>query len=135
MRTIHQTSVSVHSATVFGGTGYRGQHVVRRLVKTGYRVRVAVRHPRANLFQNMGGAVQQTQADVSDVNSIAGAIEGAEGVVNTVGLYVEKGAASFGAVHAAGARAVAEQSANIARMGSDPFLWRMSHDVRGFIRG
>ena len=51
--------------TVFGGTGYLGQHIVRRLGQSGYKVRVAVRHPRTDLVQNMDDAVEHMRADVS----------------------------------------------------------------------
>ena len=96
--------------TVFGGTGYLGQHIVRRLAQAGYRVRVAVRHPRTNLFQNMGDAVKHVQADITDRSSIPAAIEGSDATVNSVGLYVEKGATGFDEVHVEGAYAVAQQS-------------------------
>ena len=85
--------------TVFGGTGYLGQHIVRHLGQGGYRVRVAVRHPQAELFQNMGDAVEQVQADVTDEPSVTRAIRGSDATVNAVGLYIEKGAISFDAVH------------------------------------
>ena len=100
--------------TVFGGTGYLGQHIVRRLGQAGYRVCVAVRHPRKSLFQIMGDAVDQIRADVTDKSSIAAAIEGSNATVNAVGLYTEKGPLSFDAVHVEGACAVAEQSAAMA---------------------
>lgn len=96
--------------TVFGGTGYLGQFIVRRLGQVSYRVRVAVRHPRADLFQDMGDTVQQLQADVTDAASVTTAIDHAEWVINAVGLYVETDAVSFDAVHVEGARTVAQQS-------------------------
>ena len=37
-------------ATVFGGSGFIGRHVVKRLAGQGYIVRVAVRDPEAALF-------------------------------------------------------------------------------------
>jgi NADH dehydrogenase len=113
--------------TVFGGTGYLGRRAVHHLVQAGYRVRAAVRHPQPDLFQNIGDAVEQTQADVTDAHSITSAIQGAVSVVNTVGLYVESGATSFQSVHVEGAREVALQSAaagvqlvHISGIGADP---------------
>lgn len=103
--------MSGNQVTVFGGTGYLGRHVVHHLVRAGYRVRVSVRDPQPSLFRDTGGAVEQTQVDVREETSVAAAIKGVDGVVNAVGLYVERGAATFEAVHAEGALHVARQSA------------------------
>ena len=96
--------------TVFGGTGYLGQRIVCRLGQAGYRVRVAVRHPRTTLFKNMGDAAEQVQADVTDESAVTRAIRGSDATVNAVGLYIEKNATSFDTVHVEGAHAVAQQS-------------------------
>ena len=58
----------------------------------------------------MGDAVEQVQADVTDESSVIRAIRGSDATVNAVGLYIEKGAISFDAVHVLGAHAVAKQS-------------------------
>ncbi|MDA9981974.1 complex I NDUFA9 subunit family protein [Gammaproteobacteria bacterium] len=98
--------------TVFGGTGFLGQYIVRHLAQNGYRVRVAVRHPKSHLFQEIDN-IDQVQANVTDAGSVSSALEGMGGVVNAVGLYVETSAASFSAVHVSGAREVAVQAARI----------------------
>jgi NADH dehydrogenase len=98
---------------VFGGTGFLGQHIVRNLAQNGFRVRVAVRHPQPELFKELNGTVEQVQADITDSLSVTRALEGADSVVNTVGLYVETSTSSFSAVHVSGAREVAAQSASI----------------------
>ena len=46
-------------ATVFGGSGFIGRYVVKRLAQQGYIVRVAVRDPEAALFLKPMGAVGQ----------------------------------------------------------------------------
>ena len=58
------------------------------------------------------------RADVRDEDSVTRAVEGSGAVVNAVGLYVERGEATFDAVHVLGARHVARQSARagIARL-------------------
>ncbi len=104
-------NLSGNRVTVFGGTGYLGRCVVHHLAQEGCRVRVAVRHPQSDLFQDVGDTIHQIQADVSDVKSIHRALEGADSVVNAVGLYVETSTTSFSAVHVVGAREVAAQSA------------------------
>ncbi|MFN8831584.1 MAG: complex I NDUFA9 subunit family protein [Labrys sp. (in: a-proteobacteria)] len=96
--------------TVFGGSGFIGRHTVRALAKRGYRVRVAVRRPDlAFHLQPLGnvGQIHAVQANLRYPTSIAAAVEGADAVVNLVGLLHESGRNSFEAVQAFGAGAVA----------------------------
>ncbi|POR47318.1 complex I NDUFA9 subunit family protein [Bosea psychrotolerans] len=100
--------------TVFGGSGFVGRHVVRALVKRGYRVRVAVRRPDlAGFLQPLGtvGQIHAVQANLRYPDSVAAAIKGADAVVNLVGILQEGGRQSFAGVHANGARAVAQACA------------------------
>jgi uncharacterized protein YbjT (DUF2867 family) len=116
--------------TVFGGSGFLGREIVRRLAADGAEVRIAVRHPEraAFLTESSGGQITAVQADVWDEASVGPAIAGADAVVNTVGHYVERGAASFEAIHGQGARHVAvaaaragiERLAHISGIGADP---------------
>ena len=115
------------TVTVFGGTGYLGRFIVHRLVKKGCNVRVAARRPQPDLFQDTDDSIQHMQADVTDVKSITRAVQGADSVVNTVGLYVETSDHSFSAVHVEGARNVATETAraeaqlvHISGIGADP---------------
>ncbi len=74
--------------TVFGGSGFLGRYIVRRLAKLGCRVRVAVRRPNEALFLRPYGAVGQVaiiQANVRDEASVRAAIRGADAVVNCAG--------------------------------------------------
>ncbi|MGH8658934.1 MAG: SDR family NAD(P)-dependent oxidoreductase, partial [Gammaproteobacteria bacterium] len=66
------------SVTVFGGSGFLGQHIVKRLAAQGVRVRVAVRHPPAVVGAlSDNGRIVAVQADVREQRSVAQAIEGA----------------------------------------------------------
>ncbi len=98
--------MGTESVTVFGGTGFLGQAIVRQLVESQSLVRVAVRHPAAEYAKD----VEQIQADVRDEAAVAAAIAGAQAVVNVVGLYVERGKETFDAVHVQGALHVARQA-------------------------
>ena len=117
--------------TVFGGSGFLGRRIVERLATDGAQVRIAVRRPdRANSLTSLGGPGQVTavRADVWDAATVGPALADADAVVNTVGHYVERGDASFEAIHGEGARhvAAAAQAAGVARLvhisgiGADP---------------
>src|SRR5213595_3235187 len=95
---------------VFGGSGFVGRHVVRALARRGYRIRVAVRRPDlAGYLQPLGsvGQIHAVQANLRYPDSVRRAVEGADAVVNLVGILAKSGAQTFQAVHVAGARAVA----------------------------
>ncbi|CAA7625493.1 putative NADH-ubiquinone oxidoreductase 40 kDa subunit [Magnetospirillum sp. LM-5] len=97
--------------TVFGGSGFIGRQVVRKLAATGWIVRAAVRDPVAAAFlKPMGdpGQVNPVMADVTKPASVAAALAGADAVVNLVGILYESGKRTFDAVHRQGAANVAE---------------------------
>jgi uncharacterized protein YbjT (DUF2867 family) len=101
-------------ATVFGGSGFVGRYVVKRLARQGYIVRVAVRDPEAALFLKPMGAVGQIVplfASVTNEATVKRAIEGADVLVNAVGILTESGSASFHAIHAEGAERIARIAA------------------------
>jgi NADH dehydrogenase len=96
--------------TVFGGSGFVGRNLVRSLAKRGFRVRVAVRRPDLAQYLMTAGAVGQihgVQANLRYPDSIAAAVEGAEAVVNLVGVMHSRGLNTFDAVQAFGPGAIA----------------------------
>ncbi len=100
--------------TVFGGSGFVGKYIVRDLCRKGYRVRVAVRNPHLAGDQRLAGDVGQVQivqANVRNRPSIERAIEGADGVINLVGILYEKGQQTFSGTQGLGAKNVAEIAA------------------------
>src|SRR5262249_17511143 len=77
----------------------------------GKRVRVAMRRPHLGVdLRVLGdvGQVQIVQANVRFPDSVDAALEGAEGVVNLVGVLSENGKQNFNALHVEGAQAIAE---------------------------
>ncbi|CAN1570394.1 COG0702 Predicted nucleoside-diphosphate-sugar epimerases [Rhabdaerophilaceae bacterium] len=105
--------------TVFGGSGFLGRHLTQVLAKRGWRVRAAVRRPDlAGHLQPLGavGQIHAVQANLRYPESVARAVEGADAVVNLVGILHEGGRQTFSAVQAQGPRVVAEaaQKAGVA---------------------
>ncbi len=101
-------------ATVFGGSGFIGRYVVKRLAARGYIVRVAVRYPESALFlKTMGGVGQivPLSASITDEAAVARAVEGAEIVVNAVGILAESRAGDFQRIQAEGAGRIARLAA------------------------
>jgi NADH dehydrogenase len=106
--------------TVFGGTGFLGQRIVRHLRERDAPVRVASRHPERarELLGTSEPGLDSVAADVHDDRSVADAIAGSDAVVNAVSLYVEHGRETFRSVHVEAARRVAAeaQRAGVARL-------------------
>jgi NADH dehydrogenase len=118
-------------ATVFGGSGFIGRYVVKRLAATGHVVRVAVRDPEAALFLKPMGAVGQVvplYASLTNRATVERAVAEADFVVNLVGILAEQRHGDFARVQAEGPKHVAEASAaagvkrlvQVSAIGADP---------------
>lgn len=97
--------------TIFGGSGFVGTQIVQRLARKGYRIRVAVRRPDlAGHLRPLGrvGQIYAVQANIRDDASVTHAVQGADIVINLVGIGFERGNQRFAAVHMAGAERVAK---------------------------
>ena len=71
--------------TIYGGSGFVGRYIARRMAKEGWRVRVATRDPNEAAFVRPYGVVGQVEpvfANIRDDNSVRAAIRGADAVVN-----------------------------------------------------
>lgn len=100
--------------TIFGGSGFVGRYIARRLAYQGWRIRVAVRHVKEAGFVRTYGAVGQVEpvfCNIRDDQSVAEVLTGADAVVNCVGILAETGRNSFAAVQAEGAARIARLSA------------------------
>ena len=96
--------------TLIGGGGFVGRYVAQELLKTGARVRIAQRDPKAAFFLKTQGALGQMQfaaVDVTRPDSIARAVRGSDAVVNLVGVL----AGNFQKVQVEGAANVAKAAA------------------------
>jgi uncharacterized protein YbjT (DUF2867 family) len=109
--------------TIFGGSGFVGRYVARRMAKEGWRVRVAVRRPNEAIFVRPYGTVGQVEpilANIRDDDSVRAAIHGADAVVNCVGILAESGKNTFGLVQHHGA-------ARVARMATEEGVGTLVH--------
>lgn len=100
--------------TIYGGSGFLGRYIARRMAKQGWRIRIAVRRPNEALFVKPYGAVGQLEpvlCNIRDDASVRAAMNGADAVVNCVGTFDKGGANNFGAVHVEGAGRIARIAA------------------------
>jgi uncharacterized protein YbjT (DUF2867 family) len=115
---------------VFGGSGFIGRYLIRRLAQAGANVTVAVRDPEAASFlKPMGdvGQVTPIYANVRKPKTVARALEDADAVVNLTGV-LHQGDQTFAGVHAIGAKNIAAAAAEkgisrfiqMSAIGADP---------------
>lgn len=100
--------------TIFGGSGFVGRYIARRMAKEGWRVRVACRRPNEALFvkpYGVPGQVEPLACNIRDDASVLSMIRGADAVVNCVGVLNSVGANTFDAVQAEGAGRIARLAA------------------------
>ncbi len=91
--------------TIYGGSGFVGRYIARRLAKEGWRVRVAVRRPNEAMHvkpYGTPGQVEPVLCNIRDDASVRAVMQGADAVVNCVGILAENGKNRFGAVQAEG---------------------------------
>ncbi|MGY6535425.1 MAG: complex I NDUFA9 subunit family protein [Pararhodobacter sp.] len=107
--------------TIFGGSGFVGRYIARRMARAGWRVRVAVRRPNEALFVRTYGVVGQVEpflCNVRDEDSVRAALAGADAAVNCVGILFESGKNRFDAVQT-------EAPARIARVAAEAGVARL----------
>jgi len=100
--------------TILGGSGFVGRYIARRMAQAGWRVRVAVRRPEQAGFVRPYGAVGQVEpmlCNIRDAASLRAVIQGADAVVNCVGILSETGKNRFDAVQAKGPALAAQIAA------------------------
>jgi NADH dehydrogenase len=116
--------------TIYGGSGFVGRYIARRMAKEGWRVRVAVRRPNEAMHvkpYGVPGQVEPVFCNIRDDASVAAVMQGADAVVNCVGVLNELGKNTFDAVQSDGAGRVAriaaeqgvDQMVHISAIGAD----------------
>ena len=109
--------------TIYGGSGFVGRYIARRLAKEGWRVRVAVRRPNEAMHvkpYGTPGQVEPVLCNIRDDASVRAVMQGSDAVVNCVGILAEAGKNRFDAVQAEG-------PGRVARIAAETGITRMVH--------
>ena len=111
------------TAVVFGGGGFIGRHLVQRLGKTGAVVRVPSRHVSRVAFLRTAGVVGQIVPEMVatyDDAELTDVIQGADLVINLIGILAESRRNSFQRIHA-------DIPGRIARVAAEQGVKRLVH--------
>lgn len=117
--------------TVFGGAGFIGRHLVRRLAAAGHRVRIVCRDAESARFLMTAGSPGQIvpmAGDITNRDAVERAVQGADWVVNLVGIMAPLGRQMFKRIHVDGAELVARAArdhgvqalVHVSAIGADP---------------
>ncbi len=101
----------MQTITIFGGSGFVGRSLVQKFADRGDLIRVAVRNPLAAQYLKPLGEVGQitlVQASITSDKEVTKAIQGADIVINLVGILYETKSQTFEAIHVEGAKRVAK---------------------------
>ncbi|QIT36624.1 complex I NDUFA9 subunit family protein [Wolbachia endosymbiont of Brugia pahangi] len=105
----------IKRVVIFGGTGFIGKHIVRRLATAGYLIRVFVRNQEKAACLKLCGNLGQIsifKGDFFDEKLILESVEECNVVINLVGILYEVKEHSFYAVHVG----IAEKIARAAKI-------------------
>ncbi|MGR3461214.1 MAG: complex I NDUFA9 subunit family protein [Roseovarius sp.] len=100
--------------TIYGGSGFVGRYIARRMASAGWRVRVAVRRPNEAMHvkpYGVPGQVEPVFCNIRDDASVRAVMLGADAVVNCVGTFDRGGRNNFHAVQDEGATRIARIAA------------------------
>ena len=89
---------------IFGGSGQIGRHLIRKLTKNNFKVKVVTRniHQKGYIIKTQANAgyVDVIESNIFDEKKIRACFENAEVCINLVGiLYEKKGGNSFNNIH------------------------------------
>lgn len=107
-------NIMTKTMCIFGGTGFIGRHLVKKLADDGWQIKVASRSPQKAYFLRPCGTVGQIVpvcCDIMDDKSLRDTIADCDAVVNLVGILYQKGRSTFQRTHAEFPRRLAKISA------------------------
>ncbi|QOD38425.1 complex I NDUFA9 subunit family protein [Candidatus Wolbachia massiliensis] len=110
---------------IFGGTGFIGKHIVRRLATAGYLIRIFTRNQaKAACLKLCGnlGQISIFKGDFFDEKSVLESVEECDVVINLVGTLYEAKKRDFHTLHVE----IAERIARVAKIKSVPMMIHFS---------
>ena len=113
--------MTLHRVTILGASGFIGRYVVRDLARDGAVIAACGRNAAtAGFLRPMGdvGQIATFSADLGDERALAAVVEGADAVVNLVGILYESGKQRFDLAHHRGPQKLAAlaKSAGVKRL-------------------
>ncbi|MCA4773822.1 complex I NDUFA9 subunit family protein [Wolbachia endosymbiont of Mansonella perstans] len=115
----------VKRVVIFGGTGFIGKYIVRRLAAAGYLIRIFTRdHEKAACLKLCGnlGQISVLKGDFSNEKSILESVEKCDAVISLVGILYETKKRDFYAIHVG----IAERIARAAKIKNIPMMIHFS---------
>ncbi len=90
----------IKTIAVLGGSGFVGRHLVNRLTKEGYRIRVPTRRRERHRELLVIPTLDLIETDVHDPAELTALLAGCEAVINLIGILNERGDDGSGFRHA-----------------------------------
>ena len=115
-KSIGAAGVSGSLITVFGGSGFIGRELVKRLLIAGAKVRVVSRNPhKAMPLTNLADdrALELLTVDIGNQASVEKAVAGADMVVSLVGINFKNGGKTVPILHTRGSCNIAKAAAKL----------------------
>lgn len=103
--------MKIQRVCILGGTGFVGRHLTHKLADNGIQSRIITRRPHRHAELRTDIGCELVEADIHDVDSLAGQFAGCDAVINLIGILNEQGRQRFQRLHVA----VTENAVNACR--------------------
>lgn len=88
---------------IAGASGFVGGHLIDAVLKDGHKLRCLARSEKSQKLLEQKG-IEVIPGDITETETLAGALDGIDFVIHLVGIMEEKGAVTFERVHVEGTK-------------------------------